>query len=405
MKTFKFSLLLGLVLSLTFASCKDDNNGGSGNSTPSTSDFFSIENATFSAGALPQGSVELINDLTINSSVINGGSTIISFSSPEKIKTAFVSVKGVDGYYQYDFPADYNANPAAAAFQTQSLAYYYQLILQIAQQLTSSQGFAISISCLTENGTQSVVEDTERLSVVEVGTGKLQVSLSWDQNDDVDLHLLEPNGNHIYYANPISGSEDFEKLEFDFYVYLVNKYTSHDASSLDYNNYEDWDTLDMYLEEIPYITRLTEYSSFMASRTSDGGFLDLDSNAACDIDGINNENITYGKDPAQGIYYVAVDLFEKCDYLKPGAKYSVSVNYKGQSVRISDVQAGQFDANDSGSYDSSSKYHIIGGFEITASGIRLAEVTDNPFDNGYDNGYYSGARPANAKAKLFKGKK
>jgi len=29
----------------------------------------------------------------------------------------------------------------------------------------------------------------------------LRVSLSWSNHDDLDLHMLEPNGNHIYYSN------------------------------------------------------------------------------------------------------------------------------------------------------------------------------------------------------------
>lgn len=33
------------------------------------------------------------------------------------------------------------------------------------------------------------------------GTGKLKVTLLWDFPGDIDLHIIEPSGNEIYYAN------------------------------------------------------------------------------------------------------------------------------------------------------------------------------------------------------------
>jgi hypothetical protein len=404
MKTLKFSLLIGLMLSLAFTSCKKDPEPEQKpEPTASTKDFFTIENATFSTGSLPQGTVSLISDLTINGTVINGGSTIVSFYSSEKVKTVFVAVKGMEGYYKYDFPENYEVLRAASA------RYYYELILHIAQEL-KEQGFTISISCLTANGVTSTSEDTDKIKVKEVGTGKLQISLSWDQYDDLDLHLLEPSGNKIYYGNRTSVNG--RKLEFEYGCYLVNKYTEHDVSSLDYDNYEDQWLLEEYMEDVPWDAYYDEYEDFIKEKAKQGGNLDLDSNAAClFIDKINNENITYESDPAMGIYYVAVDLFEKCTMSsRPGAKYSVTVNYNKQLVTISNKQTGQFDADDEGSFDDSSKYHIIGAFEITASGIKPVAVTDNPFSyyNDYDDDDYYGALrkgPADAKAKLSKNKK
>lgn len=47
------------------------------------------------------------------------------------------------------------------------------------------------------------VSNTGRGAIVvgRVGTGKLQFSLSWDANVDLDLHVTEPNGNEIFWAN------------------------------------------------------------------------------------------------------------------------------------------------------------------------------------------------------------
>lgn len=40
-----------------------------------------------------------------------------------------------------------------------------------------------------------------RLVIARVGTGKLQFSLSWDSDVDLDLHVTEPDGNVISYFN------------------------------------------------------------------------------------------------------------------------------------------------------------------------------------------------------------
>lgn len=103
-------------------------------------------------------------------------------------------------------------------------------------------------------------------TVTQVGTGDLQVSLSWGTDTDVDLHLVEPSGEEIFYGN----------LE-----------------------------------------------------SSAGGELDLDSNPDCRIDNINNENITYqGVVPPPGHYIVRVDYWESCSEYST-THYVVTVNLRG----------------------------------------------------------------------------
>ncbi|MCL2028069.1 MAG: hypothetical protein FWG79_06215 [Bacteroidales bacterium] len=390
-KLFYLPIIIGL-MATGFAGCNKNDNPP----TISTESFFTIEDAIFhKTGNLPSGSTPLINGLTINGTVITGGSTIISFSSPEKIKTAYISVKGISGYFQYDF---YDALSSKSA----KSIYDYDLVLLISQNL-DEQDFVIEISCLSESGEYSIPVSTGNITVVEVGTGILQVSLAWDQFDDLDLHLLEPNGNKIYYGDPFALDPlvDEDELWFLFYCHLVTTYTSHDASSLKYTNEDDRDILDDYLDDLWNMDMdesifYWELNNFFAEWIV-GGWLDMDSNPGCWIDSVNNENITYKNEPKAGVYYVAVDLYSKCDNSKPGAKYSVTVNYKGQTVTISDKQVGQFTANDEGSYDSPGEYHIIGAFTIDASGIKPAQVTGNPFAN-----YYPASRNAPSSVRLDK---
>lgn len=95
---------------------------------------------------------------------------------------------------------------------------------------------------------------------------ELQVSLNWDAPVDLDLHLETPDGEDIYYGNTTG---------------------------------------------------------------ENGGMLDLDSNAGCSLDRVDNENITWGEDtPPSGQYIVRVDLWSACEETDP-ITYVVTVNLRG----------------------------------------------------------------------------
>ncbi len=90
-------------------------------------------------------------------------------------------------------------------------------------------------------------------NVIGVGSGDIQVSLSWDTLTDVDLHVFTPASEHIYYGN---------------------------------------------------------------RSDSTGGQLDLDSNPSCSFDNVNNENIFWGEGRAPvGEYRVVADLWSDCGTL------------------------------------------------------------------------------------------
>ena len=40
----------------------------------------------------------------------------------------------------------------------------------------------------------------------ELGTGDIQVTLRWDGDNDLDLHVIDPDGERIYFQNKVSGS-------------------------------------------------------------------------------------------------------------------------------------------------------------------------------------------------------
>jgi hypothetical protein len=91
---------------------------------------------------------------------------------------------------------------------------------------------------------------TQTMRVIKVGTGDVQVSIAWSGASDIDLHIFDPAGEEIFYDNKQSAS---------------------------------------------------------------GGMLDLDSNAACAIDGRNAENVVWPASGApRGQYRVVVDYYDDC---------------------------------------------------------------------------------------------
>ncbi len=99
-------------------------------------------------------------------------------------------------------------------------------------------------------------------TVLDLGTGDVQVTLTWDTHTDVDLHVVDPTGEEIYYGH---------------------------------------------------------------SESASGGELDHDSNAGCSIDGLNTENVYWpeGGAPA-GEYVVRVDYYSACSVADP-TNYTVVV--------------------------------------------------------------------------------
>ena len=107
--------------------------------------------------------------------------------------------------------------------------------------------------------------------MIGVGTGGVQVTLTWDADSDVDLHVVEPGGDVVYWNNSVSTS---------------------------------------------------------------GGTLDLDSNAGCRIDGIRNENITWPTGAApRGTYTVRVNYWDDCEV--PVTSFTVRINSNGSTQTFS----------------------------------------------------------------------
>ncbi len=215
-----------------------------------------------------------------NQRVINGGTQSVSISADAPFDTVFVFVGGrsvgligdsgggIDGYYEIRLPS---AQTSATVLLT-----YPQSI-----GLTE---FDLQFAVAAPAGAVGPYVGFTT-SVTQVGTGDIQVTLSWDADSDVDLHVVAPGGEEVFYSR-------------------------REAAS--------------------------------------GGTLDLDSNAGCRIDGVRNENITWptGRAP-RGAYTVRVDYWSSCGVGR--TNYTVLVNNGGNVQIVSGVFTGSGDQGGQGS--------------------------------------------------------
>lgn len=248
-------LLIATTMLLT--SCFDNGGGGGGGTTSSgVQKYLEVQDGSLVNKNKPYSTNEFGLSVEMNSTIIPGGTIIPEVTSPVVPSKMYIGVEDASGYYQVTPQKDGNK---------------YSCVILINQdlELEDGEGFIIWGALTTSDGDISETWEKE-VSIHNVGTGQLQVSLSFTNAKDVDLHLIEPNGEHIYYANSVS---------------------------------------------------------------SNGGKLDLDSNAGCSIDDINNENITYGEDAfvEPGTYTVYAVMYSNCDP-DIATGYSVTATYNGRLI-------------------------------------------------------------------------
>lgn len=227
--------------------------------TPSTSitDIFVLPSATAVPGEFPESTAQLpLSNFSANNWVLNGGSLYVSYTTDIGPHQIYVGAEGIDGYY------------VITPEQGEGNEWHFVLVISSDMNF---ENLVIIIAIVTSDG--QVGEATQApVEVKAAGSGLLQISLSFDNEKDVDLHLLEPNGGHIFFGN---------------------------------------------------------------RRSSNGGFLDIDSNAGCTIDGVNNENIYYqdGATIEAGTYKVYALMYSNCDTSIP-TNCIVTVFYNGEILNI-----------------------------------------------------------------------
>ena len=193
-----------------------------------------------------------------SATVINGGSSLVHLHSASSFSTVFMSVidDPLDGFFTLTLPAATTDTFVVVELGRTIPVNTFQTVFSV----RSAAGLV---------GTSASIANTVNTSAV---TGQVQVSLSWDSLADLDLHVVEPNGNEIYYGNQ--------------------------------------------------------------GPSTTGGKQDLDANGGCSQNiGVDNENTRWTTGAPNGTYIVRVDEFEACS--ASGANFVVTVNNGGSSSLFS----------------------------------------------------------------------
>ncbi|MCP3981317.1 MAG: hypothetical protein GY716_18605 [bacterium] len=200
-----------------------------------------------------------------NSTAITGGSSLMTLSAAETMTRMSLCVPGVEGWWDLSIPA---AKHSAVVRSTLTFG-----------QDAPAADLELRYAVAGESG-EFGAATSQTVSILGVGTGALQISVSWvspepgdpDGSDaDLDLHVFEPSGEELFYGNTLSA------------------------------------TL---------------------------GELDLDSNPNCAIDSINNENVTWTDlvGAPSGQHQVYVNLWDSCG--EESVDYTVTVTLDEGEPRI-----------------------------------------------------------------------
>ena len=225
-------------------------------------------NAVLKSGTAPAAGTGPIVTAPVPTLVLLGGTIQLLATSPTPFTTVVVLVPGVTDYWELTLPSSTTSA---------------QLLVVFAQDIPKNVfDMRLGGSIAGAYGAQQ----RNTLNVIDVGTGDVQINVTWDSKADLDLHVVDPSGQEIYWANRTSTT---------------------------------------------------------------GGQLDLDSNAACASDGPRAENIFWpsGLVAPHGDYYVRVDQWSNCSATQ--TDYVVTVHAKGLPPQVfSGVFTGAGDAGNAG---------------------------------------------------------
>jgi hypothetical protein len=205
------------------------------------SEIVTVRDGDFNVGAPPstvnEGMLPQIVSVTGPTAVTNGGSAVLRVQvTPAPVSPTFVvGLVGDSGYHTVSPP-----DPEGDGI--------YEISVQVAGEATQT-ALVFSVALVDAMGNVSSYREVT-IEIVQSGTGDVKVTLSFDRLHDLDLHVVEPGGEEIYYER---------------------------------------------------------------QSTATGGQLDLDSGAHCEATPANSENVFWppGGAPA-GEYRVFVQNYEQC---------------------------------------------------------------------------------------------
>jgi hypothetical protein len=187
---------LGALVLFIGAACSDDD-GGPTQPPPVVTIEAYIEGirssdmqhtATYVADSVPDASGGPNTAADGDNTVVWGGTQQATVQADADFTTVIVSIDGIAGYYRMVLDST----------DVEDLLINYSRVIP-------STNFDLKFQVVEPD---SSVSDAASVNVdaMAVGTGLLQVTVSWASPADIDLHLVEPGGEEIYLDNPESDS-------------------------------------------------------------------------------------------------------------------------------------------------------------------------------------------------------
>jgi hypothetical protein len=254
-KKFRTIIAVAAISATLCTACSSDDEGQP--NSVLADKYFSVQNGTLHNGAIPvNAGGSQVGNVSLNRNALAGGSSFVSINSGNPISELYIGVTGVDGYFSVPASSPSGSSPLRLAAASGNDALY-TFVLLFSQNLNGS--FEIQIGARLSDGSIATVY-TAQIAYIAAGTGGLQISLSFDNDKDVDLYVVQPDQRVVYYGSK-------------------GEYTYDEEGH-----------------------RIVLWG------------LDVDSNAGCSIDGIDKENVFYPREYIQtGIYEVWVNMYSNCD--------------------------------------------------------------------------------------------
>jgi hypothetical protein len=273
--------LAGFIIVATTAAC------GGASADPGTSALMFIEGAQFVPGAMPNdsGGPKITSIDLARTTIVPGvlGSALRG-TMEETATGVAIGMEGDAGYWTV--PA------GAPAFETPGL-YTFSVSLAFALRLQPGE-LSVDARAVSKDGRFGAKSSVMVAAVTSsVSKDPLVISLRWDTESDLDLHVVDPNGVEIWARNISSAPRP-----------PVGAPPDPNAQAM-------------------------------------AGMLDFDSNAMCVIDGRRVENVIYRGTPPPGHYLVRVDTFSLCG--QPAAHWSVEASRLGTTFARASGVSTDFD--------------------------------------------------------------
>jgi hypothetical protein len=144
--------------------------------------------ATLQDGAAPtpgSGPAASVSGISV---MINGGSGQQTVSGASAFTRVIVSVEGLNDYYELTLPSGVSSEG---------------VLISLSQRATA--GNMYMLYAVGDAGTVGTYA-RQALRVLQVGSGDIQISASWTDSADVDLHVFDPSGEEIYFGHKTAAS-------------------------------------------------------------------------------------------------------------------------------------------------------------------------------------------------------